>query len=180
MHATSMPLGCPCFLPGVTINHVAPLKAPTGAVAVSRGPLVFALHPTENKTIVRNYTTTPSTAGKHAPDYLISTPDTWNYALDLDAGTAFDKTPSTKWHSSFAFDDSGEYPFSINVTARQVSSWGYWKGSKITNPPPASPVSKDVCGAPTILRLVPFGSTNIRISVFPHTTPAAAALLSDD
>ena len=52
------------------------LKTPAAAsVAVTRGPLVFALHPKEDKTVVRRYNTTPPTAGDHAPDYLISTKD---------------------------------------------------------------------------------------------------------
>lgn len=46
---------------------------PAAAVAVSRGPLVFALHPRENRAIVRNFSTVPSYAGEHAPDYLITT-----------------------------------------------------------------------------------------------------------
>lgn len=48
-------------------------KPPADAVAVTRGALVFALHPREKKTIVRNFTTIPSHAGDHAPDYLITT-----------------------------------------------------------------------------------------------------------
>ena len=145
------------------------LKAPAaGAVAVTRGALVFALHPTENKSIVRNYSTSPATAGAHAPDYLITTKDVWQYALDVEAGATFVEESSPKWSPLFAFDDSGEYPFAIDVTGREAKAWGYlWKGSNITAPPPASPLNKDSLGAPTTLRLVPFGSTNIRISVFP-------------
>jgi uncharacterized protein len=140
----------------------------TDAVAVVRGPLVFALHPSELKTVVRSYNTTPATAGEHAPDYLIRTDDPWNFAIDLDKGASFDPSPSRGWSLDFPFDDSGTYPFSVRVTGRQVSSWGYWRGSNITNPPPVSPVDPSKCGAPTPLTLVPFGSTNIRISVFPH------------
>lgn len=122
-------------------------------------------------------------------DYEISTGDTWNFALVLadttvnhtaaaatgqaEKAPTFDPTPSHQWASSFPFDDSGEYPFSIKVPARQLHSWGYWDGSKITAVPPPSPVSCNgaaECGEPTQVRLVPFGSTNIRISVFPWMT----------
>ena len=47
------------------------------------------MHPKEERTIVRNYSTVPSAAGEHAPDYLITSSDDWNYALDLDAGATF-------------------------------------------------------------------------------------------
>ena len=141
---------------------------PADAVAVVRGPLVFALHPRENRTIVRNYTTTPPTAGEHAPDYMIDTDETWNYALDLGTAPVFSAKPSPGWDDSFAFDDSGQYPFSIEVDGCQAALWGHWKGSKITAPPPVSPVARAECGPTARLKLVPFGGTNLRISVFPH------------
>lgn len=92
----------------------------------------------------------------------------WNYALDLKAGVTFVDKPSVKWSPEFAWDDSGEYPFAMKVTAREVKTWGYWKRSEITDPPPVSPVEPNTCGDPTTLELVPFGSTNIRIAVFPY------------
>jgi hypothetical protein len=91
-------------------------------------------------------------------------------------GTApptFVRQPSANWSADFAFDDSGEYPFAIEVVAREAPEWGYWRGSNITAPPPLSPAATS--GPPTKLRLVPFGSTNIRIAVFP-----TVSLKSDD
>ena len=54
------------------------------------------------------------------------------------------------------------------MTGCRASAWGHWRGSKITAPPPVSPVAEADCGPATKLRLVPFGNTNLRISVFPH------------
>jgi hypothetical protein len=152
------------------------LTPPCNGAAITRGPLVFALHPKESKHIVKDYSADLPARPK-AVDYEISTNDTWNFALVLpDSSNArvkpptFDPAPSSAWTSSFPFDDSGEYPFSIKVQARTLAAWGYWKGSKITAVPPASPVkcsgSAD-CGDITELQLVPFGSTNIRLTVFP-------------
>ena len=177
------------FIPNSTDTAPA-----TNGASITRGPLVFALHPKEIKTIVKNYSTDLPVRPK-AVDYEIATNDTWNYALVLPpaaaeteaappkkvyataAGLRFDPTPSAGWSSSFPFDDSGEYPFSITVQATQLKAWGYWEGSKITAVPPASPVDGMCssipgqewggCGNVTELRLVPFGSTNLRISVFP-------------
>ena len=145
---------------------------PSSAVAITRGALVFAHHPRERRRVVRTFATTPSFVGVTAPDYEIATDDTWNYALDLAAGATFVGEPSGNWSLGFAFDDSGEYPFAVDVIGRQVPTWGYWRGSNITNPPPTSPVDVAACGDPTRLRLVPFGSTNIRVAVWPYVSDA--------
>ena len=102
---------------------------PTNALAIVRGPLVFAQQLVENRTVVRTYSTTPASVGRHAPDYLISTNSTWNLALELGAaGFTFDSKPSANWSLQWPFDDSGEYPFSITAGARVLHSWGYWRG----------------------------------------------------
>jgi len=143
------------------------LQPPTDGLGVTRGALLFALHPTEHRKIVKSYDNLPVRA--RAVDYEIGTDETWNYGLLPARGFDFVSNSSVGWSPSFAFDDSGEHPFYIKATARQVKSWGYWHGSMITDVPPASPVlcSDDSCGDETIVKLVPFGSTNIRIGVFP-------------
>jgi hypothetical protein len=148
------------------------------AVGVSRGSLVFALHPRENRTVVRWYNSTPAIAGQSAPDYEIKTAEPWNYALVPTKGASFNRS-AVGWSPAFAFNDSaGAHPFAIKVTGRRVPSWGFWRGSNITDPPPASPVDcvGMGCGAEEELVLVPLGSTNIRISVFPwaHATSASS------
>merc|ERR1712034_167737 len=137
---------------------------PTAAVGIVRGPIIFALHPRENRTVVKTFPSVP--ARPHAVDYQISTNDPWNYAIAIDKGARFVSVRSPHWSPSFPFDDSGEFPFSVTVSGRRASSWGYWSGSKITEPPPASPIDIEMCGVEEELQLVPFGSTNIRISVF--------------
>eukprot|EP00040_Diaphanoeca_grandis_P018240 m.95757 g.95757 ORF g.95757 m.95757 type:complete len:385 (+) comp26846_c0_seq2:321-1475(+) len=139
---------------------------PTNAVGVVRGPLVFALHPKENKTVVQVFNSTPPRP--HATDFVISTNDTWNYAIELGKGAEFVNKKSDQWSLAYPFDDSGEYPFYISVWGKQAPEWGYWNESRITAAPPPSPV-RTVTGKSVELRLVPFGSTNIRISVFPWT-----------
>ena len=54
-----------------------------------------------------------------------------------------------------------------NLTGCAVGGWGYLPASNITAAPPPSPIDASACGASEQLRLVPFGSTNIRIAVFP-------------
>ena len=146
------------------------LTPPTDAVTVSRGPLLFALHPSEAHTVVKSYVGDLPARSK-AVDYEIGTNDTWNYALvDGGSSVAFVDTSSSGWSAALPFA-TDEYPFYVRVKARQLPAWGYWAGSKITDAPPASPVNCSAagadCGPVTELKLVPFGGTNIRISVFP-------------
>ena len=110
----------------------------------------------------------------HAIDYEIKTADSWNFAIVPERGAIFNRSASKGWTPSFAFDDSnGVHPFSIKVFGRRVDTWGFWRGSNITDVPPASPVEcgrgATPCSDEQELSLVPFGSTNIRISVFPWT-----------
>eukprot|EP00854_Cymbomonas_tetramitiformis_P005362 gene5362-6506_t len=158
--------------------HLRWLVPPLNAVSVLRGPLLFALHPTEVKRVVKTYNDFPPTR-PHAVDYEIGTNATWNYGLVLPTNQTaagmiprFDPKPSVGWTLDFPFDDSGEFPFSISLPARQMKTWGLWKGSMITDAPPSSPVrcnGSDECGSEETIHLVPFGCTNIRISVFPWT-----------
>ena len=101
-------------------------------------------------------------------------------------------TASSGWSLDYPFGgqdgpSTAEYPFSVTVSAKQVPSWGYWQGSKITDNLPPSPVTcttqngdgdqdgsvqplsprQLACGSAQKIKLVPFGLTNIRISVFP-------------
>ena len=140
---------------------------PTNAVGVSRGPLVFALHPAETREVVRVDNSTPARRGL-ANDYRISTRATWNYALNLSADISFVEQSSAHWMPSYAFDDSGEYPFYVRASGCRLPAWTTWNGTNITEAPPPSPIDAGSCaGAADPLRLVPFGATNIRIAVFP-------------
>jgi len=145
-------------------------RAPMNAVALTRGPIVFAYHPKEEKKVVKTYSD-KLPVRPLAVDYAIGTSDPWNYALVVQNETSswakFVSTSSSGWKSSYPFDDSGQYPFYIEVEAKLAPQWGFWEGSMITDNVPPSPLN--VSGEVTKLKLTPFGGTNIRISVFPWT-----------
>lgn len=111
-------------------------------------------------------------------DYEISTSEPWAFALARGAGEEtfgleFDASPSASWSLALPFSTE-DYPFSVRSPAVRLGSWGYWNGSNITAQPPPSPVDctkpqAKCAAAAERLRLVPFGGTNIRISVFPWT-----------
>ena len=172
------------------------LRAPTDGLAVVRGPLVFALHPTEVVSVVKNYSDPELGMLPPRPmavDYQIETSDDWNYAIDSSTPPKFVDTPSAGWTEKYPFGgndgpSTADYPFSVQVQASLLPSWTFWQGSKITDNLPPSPVTCApdgravgtgaeeqgegkalACGAKKTLTLVPFGLTNIRIAVFPWT-----------
>lgn len=155
----------------------------TDGAAIVRGPLLFALHPSEDVVVTQSYNSSPP-ARPRAVDYQISTRDPWNYAIDVGQPGAqpprFDGTPSPGWSADKLPFSTTDYPFSIEVRGRRLSSWGYWEGSNITANLPASPIDcatvKGGCGPDLeTLRFVPFGGTNIRVAVFPWLKSAATA-----
>jgi hypothetical protein len=145
---------------------------PTDGVAFTRGPLVFAFRPTEVVRVTKSY----ASAVKGQPNDLeIGTQDAWNYAVDLGTPPRFVRAPSKGWSLGNPFSTK-EYPFYVEVRARRLRAWGYWEGTNITDNLPPSPIdcgADGACGAVTMLRLVPYGSTNIRISVFPWFNSSA-------
>ena len=167
--------------PGKKPPPISPyLTPPADAAVVRRGPLLFALHPRETRKIVKSYDQMLP-ARPLAVDYEIATSDHWAYALELppkrtgdkstsiDVEFEFDPNPSGGWSEQLPFDTE-EYPFSIRARAWPLSeqTWGYWAGSRITAQPPPSPVDMNSTAGPaTTIRMVPFGATNIRISVLP-------------
>lgn len=150
---------------------------PADGVAFSRGALVFAHRPTALRSTTRAYV---SPVPGEPNDFEIGTREAWNYAVDLASPPRLVRAPSAGWSEARPFA-TDELPFYLEVSARRLHAWGYWGETNITADLPASPVDcgrAGACGPPTKLRLVPFGATDIRISVFPwlnSSTGASAA-----
>ena len=130
------------------------------AVALTRGPLVYALKIGEDwRRINANepYRELPHT------DWEVYPTTPWNYALALSEGTLFEDITFTEF-------PMGEMPFSpqgapveATVKGRRLPEWGMDHGSAADALP--SPVTSD---APLeTLTLIPYGCTNLRITEFP-------------
>jgi hypothetical protein len=139
------------------------------AVAVERGPLVYALKIGEEWTRVN--ADKPHRELPHA-DFEVRPTTPWNYGLVVDdaktdAGLRFEERPV------------GEKPFSpggagmiAKATARKIPGWRMARGwaGEIS---PADVAWSDPSRNPTEepneeVTLIPYGCTNIRITEFPH------------
>ena len=125
------------------------------AVAVERGPLVFALAVGEDWRRV---------GGTDAfPDYEVHPTTPWNYGLcvNRDAGghaPTLMRAPLAP--QPWARDGS---PVRVLVRGRRIPAWTVVDG--VSGPLPAPPTA--AAGPREMLTLVPFGSARLRISVFP-------------
>ena len=156
----------------------------TDAVAVLRGPLLFAL-PLDEKVTALHKPWACFESGCSV-DYKVTSSGSWAYALVL---------PSNDTTANMRFQrlaPPGKHPFAglksptveVQVQARQLKSWKmHPQHPKSPGPVPPSPVcgseAAGDCGPVETVSLVPFGSTRLRIAMFP-STPSAARLKADD
>jgi hypothetical protein len=134
-----------------------------GAVAVTRGPLVYSLSPEEEWTRVN--ADKPHRELPHG-DFEVRPASSWNYGLILDpadpeAGLTFEERPVG--NTPFSPDGAG---MSVRVRGRRLPDWGLRHGwaDEIASGPHAS-------GEPVEdLTLIPYGCTNIRVTEFPRLT----------
>ena len=130
--------------------------ASVGAVEIHRGPLAFALRP--NATVTETRIAGSESCAQRTVD---ATGAPWNYALDLSLGLEFVETGAGV--PAVPFDGEARPPVVVRVSARRLPEWTA-DGDR-PPPPPNSPVTSSE--PLETLELVPFGSTNVRISTFP-------------
>jgi DUF1680 family protein len=135
-------------------------------VVVNRGPLVFSLALGEDWKQIKG-------AAPHA-DWEVYPTTPWNYGLVIDpqnpqANLAVEERPV------------GETPFSpagapvlVRAQGRRIPEWKLVSGS--AGPLPASPARTDK--PVENLALIPYGCTDLRITVFPQAAPTAAGKTS--
>ena len=136
------------------------LSGYNGAVAIERGPLVYALKIGEEWR--RTNADLPLREPPHA-DWEVYPTTPWNYALNVSAATLAQDV-------AFAEHPVGDCPFSpdgapVSATVKgcRVPAWIMENGSPADVPP--SPI---VSSEPLEeLTLIPYGCTNLRITEFP-------------
>ena len=157
---------------------------PTDAVAVYRGPLLFALQLTPQPTLVRSpaaggvceqpampYPTGGACKSADLAFTLDPNATAWNYALNL-AKQPFvvERRPGSASTAQGAPFDPQSQRLLIRASARRVAAWTLTHRRNKANEPPPSPVdcaAARACGEEVTIDLIPFGATQTRIAAFP-------------
>jgi len=144
----------------VTLHLPMPINLYNGynnAVAIERGPLVYALPIDAEWKKLRERDNLPF------DDWEVYPKSPWNYAIQIDRNHP---------ERSVVFEDRliGTTPFSLKgapvmarLRGRRSSGWGLEKGAAA--PPPPSPVTS--AQPLEDLTLVPYGCTDLRVTEFP-------------
>ena len=132
-----------------------------GGVEVHRGPLLYALRPASNVTEVA-ISGAPEGGGIKQRNVVAT--GAWNYALLVDSLEFHDDGDAVPV-PAMPFDTEAPSPVRFTAKARRVPSWKTAGGARGTGAVPKSPLNSSE--PLEQIELVPYGSTNVRISVFP-------------
>ena len=161
------------FHPGDTVSLELPMsvtsgKSSDGGIYLERGPLVFALQPRVEWTAIA-MPEFEITAPDYFPMWAATAKSPWNYALAVDGNAPLRQQVSVRSHP-ITEDVWANPPVSIEVKAHRTPGWElvHTLGDNpegFTTPP--IPAKAHNLGPQEIISLVPLGSTQIRLAVFP-------------
>jgi hypothetical protein len=163
------------FNPGDRITLQLPMKAaisywPQNGVGVEHGPLVYSLAIKENWTPVVESKFTTS----EFPSWNAMPTSAWNYGLAIDPQHIHEEVHVRR--RTMNKDPWVDPPVTLTVPARQVEGWKLQpnpsdSAQQFTPPLPEVADSK-VANQIVRLTLVPYGSTHLRVTIFPdvHNT----------
>lgn len=154
---------------------------------MTRGPLLFALSLDETLHKMGSPFDKCFESGC-SHDVEIKSTEHWSYALLLpDVGGAKNSSViNPKGWSFKRLGSPGKHPFAgrssptvaISAEARELLSWTMDpKYSSSPQQVPVSPVDCATCGPVKTVKLVPYGSTRLRMGMLPYTLKSSSLLL---
>lgn len=140
--------------------HVVVVKNQVNnGVSIERGPLLYALKIGEDKKIIKEY----PVKGFYESEILARTP--WNYGLVLNGKSPERDIVVVKSPMPENPFIQAQTPVQLKIKARQIPSWTLDYNKTAAFDVPFSPVNSDQ--KTEEITLVPFGSENLRLSIFP-------------
>ncbi len=134
----------------------------SGGVSVYRGPILYSLPIAENDERV---TEGEEKCSRECPAHYLTPASAWNYAMplfaDAEASIVVEQVPVQ------CVVDEFEAPRTLVVPLYRRSDWVAEEGYNSERTPSVPPPKKADASAVELRRLVPMGSTRLRISVFP-------------
>ena len=162
------------FKPGDTISLTLPMELalshwPQNGVGVERGPLVYSLPIRAHWTskVIPRYSTEAFPCWEATPE------SDWNYGLALDQATLKSVTVKKQpLAPSQPLDPWENPPIALVVPARKIADWKLQSNPEDLKQQftPSLPNldASDVRAAEEQITLEPYGSTKLRVTIFPH------------
>jgi uncharacterized protein len=162
------------FNPGDVVTLTLPMKLatthwPQDGIGFERGPLVYSLPIKENWTAIVE----PRYTSAEFPSLEARPASAWNYAIALDpAKLATEVEIKTRSLTQNEVDDPWSNPSTtLTVPARRIEGWQLQSNAENPNqqftPPLPDLSTSTVSEAIERVSLVPYGSTQLRVTVFP-------------
>jgi DUF1680 family protein len=138
---------------------------PNNGVAVERGPLVYSYPIAAKADTVRNYS--KSTAAFPGLEYQPAAP--WNYALLVTKPADVQMVKNTAKQYPWA---AGAAPVTLKVPAEKLTNWKLKQTKNVAGgtvyQTSGFPANRDSTGKREYITLAPYGSTLLRLTVFPE------------